>query len=186
MNPDSPYSNRVTETVSGIVIPRPGEVRHVRLHEDVLVVSVVPWLLALAKRTERQAMVCARQRGAENATSLLRDMAASARKAASAGWLEDPAEAWPEVARRAALPEWAVEDDGAAERYARRLVQQDFGGAEGAEWAFGVGGDGVWDLVLPPRLAHLLRYVGPFVRGGLAEREELSELAQVAKEAARG
>ena len=162
----------------GVVIA-PGELpRHVRVHEDLLVLAVEPWLLALAQRTDRQAQVAASE-GFEDTAALLCEMADSARRVASAGWLEDPTEPWPEIARRASLPEWHVNDTTEAEGYARRLISQDIGRAKRVEWVYGVDKDGGWGLILPPRLSHLLKYVGPYVVGTLSAEEDLLPFFEV-------
>lgn len=173
-----PTSQFLKGFADGIVIA-PGEMpKHLRVHEDLHVLSVEPWLLALAQRTDRQVQIAASE-GSQDTAALLCEMADSARKVASAGWLENPTETWPEIARRASLPEWHANDAAEAEGYARRLLSQDVGGAERVQWVYGVDKDGGWGLILPPRLNYLRKYVGPYVVGTLSAEEDLFPFLEV-------
>ena len=170
----------------GVVVFPDCPLRHVRVHEDLLVLCVEPWLIAHAERNRRCAERSALAGDRGSVVEIFRDRASAELLAARSGWLEDAGAVWPEVARRASLPEWHANDASEAEAYARRLVSQDVGGAERVEWVYGIGEDGGWGLILPPRLSRLLNHVGPYVVGTLSAEEDLAGFAEILEEARIG
>ena len=176
--------NRRTDgLVDGVVVSPDCALRHVRVQEELLILSAEPWLDAHAQRYRRCAEKMALVGDSDDAATIVRDLASATRLVADSGWLEDAGAVWPEVARRAALPEWHVNDAAEAQAYARRLVSQDVGGAERVEWVYGIGEDGGWGLILPPRLSRLLAYVGPYVVGTLSAEEDLAGFVEIMEEA---